>query len=282
MKIFREIFSKISTLLILSYQVIRKILLDIFKWYDLWAFLIILYGMIQVNIRFFEKPQLDQNLLQNFIEWYAIFYALALTVIIGEAWNRLNKINSEIDREADALKLLLQTGKMFPSKDLFGPLFQAVYAYADCVLKYKFQDHRSQTLSHKLLQSIRNCVDQMIQGGDSQEGNVKEDNPQEFLKAELLRQYCEFYDARGDRFDLIEQRMPPHIWFVLGTFSLVWLWGFVWLEFHEESLKTYVIGCTTSSIGYLFYVARALNDPTKGAWKLTFKPFKENLFETEF
>jgi hypothetical protein len=257
--------------------------MDIFKWYDLWIFLVIVFVMIEVNSRFFEKPKVDQNILQSFIEWYAVFYAISLTVIIGETWNRLNKINSEIDREADALKLLLQTGKMFPKKELFRRLFLAVYAYADCVLKLKFKDKRTQMPSHKLLQDIRNCVDEMIKdSGDSKDGDLKVGDSPEFLKSELLHQYCEAYDARGDRFDLIGQRMPIHIWFILGAFSLAWLWGFLWLEFHEKSLERYVLGTTTFAIGYLFYVARALNDPTKGAWKLTFKTFKENLFEIEF
>jgi hypothetical protein len=275
MKLLRWIFSRISALLILIYKVTKRIFMDILKWYDLWIFLLVIYGMIEVNGRFFEKPTAGQNLLQSFIEWYAVFYSLALSVILGEAWRRHNKINFEIDREADALKLLLQAGKMFPDKRLFGSLLVKVYAYAKCVLELQLQDDRSKTPSYQLMQSIRDCVDKMIQNGS---------NAQECLKSELLRQYCEAYDARGDRFDLIRQTMPTHIWFVLGAFSLAWLWGFLWLEFPKESLnlKRYILSCTTLSIGYLFYAARALNDPSKGSWKLTFIPFRGNLFETEF
>jgi hypothetical protein len=65
MKIFRDVFSKISALLILSYQVAKKMFVDIFRWYDVWIFIVILYGMIEVNRQFFEKPKLDQNLLKR-------------------------------------------------------------------------------------------------------------------------------------------------------------------------------------------------------------------------
>ncbi len=275
MKSLRLLFSRISVLLILSYKVSKRVLWEIFIWYDLLIFVAVLFGIMEINTRLFNKLPTDQNLLQNFIEWYAVFYALALSVILGETWRRHNKITSEIDREADALKLLLQTGKMFPDKRLFGSLLVQVYAYAKCILELQIQDDRSKSSSYPLIQSIRNCVDRMIQ---------KDDNAQECLKSELLHQYCEAYDARGDRFDLIRQAMPTHIWFILGAFSFAWLWGFLWLEFKEGSLnlQRYILGCTTFSISYLFYAARSLNDPRKGSWKLTFMPFRGNLFETEF
>jgi hypothetical protein len=70
----------------------------------------IILGMIQVE-KFFgiERPKSDkdQNILQNFIEWYAVIYTLALSLIISNAWVRYNRINSEIDREADELALLI-------------------------------------------------------------------------------------------------------------------------------------------------------------------------------
>lgn len=265
-------------MLILAYHVGKKILIELIKWYDVWVFIVVLYGTIEINQRFFCKPLFDQDLLKNFIEWYAIFYALALTMIVGEGWNRLNKINTEIDREADALLLLLQTGKLFPGHALFDRLKKIVQDYVDCVLRLRLKDKRSHEQSLRHLLDLRHCVDAMIREvDDGRDVNARQEKPPEFLKAELLRQYCEVYDARGDRFDLISQKIPAHVWVILGAFSLGWLWGFLWLEFHEKAMEAYVVGSTTLSIACLFYVARALNDPTKGSWKLTFKPFKENL-----
>jgi hypothetical protein len=278
-----NLFSRIRTLLIFIYRISKKIFIELFKWYDVWIFIIVLYGTMKINKRFFYEPIADQDLLQNFIEWYAIFYALTLTMIIGEGWNRLNKINFEIDREADALLLLLQTGKLFPNQALFDRLLAAVRDYVQCVSELQLKDDRSHTPSQQRLLTVRHCIDAMIQdNGVASRRGARKTNPQEFLKAELLRQYCEAYDARGDRFDLINQKIPKHVWLILGAFSLGWLWGFLWLAFNDKALEVYVLGSTTLSIACLFYVARALNDPTKGSWKLTFKPFKENLAAEPF
>lgn len=212
---------------------------------------------------------MDQDLLRNFLEWYAVFYALALGVIVSETWAKRSRINAEIDREADSLKLLLHTARLFPNKTLSKNLVVAVYNYAVCVLRLKGSDHRSKTDSHTKMQAIQECVYALIQDRDESS---------ETLKSELLRQYCEAYDARGDRFDLIAQRMPAQMWIILGVFSLTWLWGFLWIEFHESVAERYIIGSTAWAIGYLFFLARDLNDPNRGSWKLNFRPFVDNLF----
>lgn len=55
MKLLRRLFSRILELLTLIYQVIKRILLEIHKWYDLLIFAAVLYGMIEINDRFTGK-----------------------------------------------------------------------------------------------------------------------------------------------------------------------------------------------------------------------------------
>lgn len=249
---------------------IKKIFAELISWYDVWGFIGVLYLMIETNTRFFKTPEIDQNVLMNYLEWFAIFYAIALSVIVGETWRRYNQINSEIDREADSLKLLVHTSRIFPSQSLSDRLVQAVYAYAVCVLKLEGTDARTMVESHKKMNLIQQRVYDLIL-------NTK-DRAHEVMKAELLRQYCDAYDARGDRFDLLAQRMPAQIWLILCVFSLAWLWGFLWLKIHEATMSRYIVGCTTWAIGYMFYMARDLNNPARGSWRLDFRPFINNLF----
>jgi hypothetical protein len=84
----------------------------------------------------------DQGLLQNFIEWYAVVYTLVLSVIVGQGWRKYNKINNEIDREADSLILLVQTGRMFNNENFSQALFLAVKRYVKCVLWLQSNDSR--------------------------------------------------------------------------------------------------------------------------------------------
>ncbi len=250
---------------------ITKRVVDAVRWVDLVFFVSLLYLTGVLNTCLFKLPAKHQALLYSFIEWYAVFYAVALSVILAEAWKRLSKINSDIDREADALKQLLHTAKLFRGKNLYKRLLTRVYEYADEVLALKFKDKRLETKSYELLQSIRKCVDNMLVGGKG-----KAVKAPEFLKADLMRHYFDACDARGDRFDQIGQRLPKYVWFLLAVFSLVWFWGFLWLEFHDDctSLKWYILGATTFSMSLLFYTARSLSDPTKGSWKISFDSFR--------
>ena len=191
-------------------------MIEIFKWYDIVFFIVLLYGIGKLSALTPSLPTDHQDVLRGFIEWYAVFYALALSVILAEAWRRHSQINSDIDREADALKQMLQAGKLFPDTKIYNRLVLKVFAYANTVLEFQFKDKRTKTKSYRRLKSTRNSVDKMI-GGSS---NTRKESVQEFLKADLLRHYCDACDARGDRFDQIDQRLPNYIWFLLGLFSL--------------------------------------------------------------
>lgn len=210
----------------------------------------------------------DQTLLQNFIEWFAVFYTLVLSVIVGQGWKKYNKINNEIDREADSLTLLVHTGRMFDDIKLREALVLAIKQYAKSVLLLKSNDSRVDSQAFKYMKDIHEFVVVLITS-----------NAEECLKSELLHQYNEAYDARGDRFDLIEEKLPKHTWFVFLAASLIWLWGFLWLEFDSPYFAVYILGSTTTTISYLLYLARSLNDPIAGLWKIKFFSFENHLLK---
>jgi hypothetical protein len=84
----------------------------------------------------------------------------------------------------------------------------------------------------------------------------------------------EIFDARGDRFDLFEQRLPHHVWIIFVVVSVVWIWGFLWLKFDSDIFEVYVLGATILSVSYLFYLAHDLDDITQGIWKVKFASFE--------
>jgi hypothetical protein len=105
---------------------------------------------------------------------------------------------------------------------------------------------------------------------------------EESLKSELIHQYNEAYDARVNRFDLLEQKLPNHTWIIFIIVTLIWLWGFLWLKFDSIWFNYHILGATILLISYLFYLARNLDDLTKGGWKMKFSSFETNKFEQLF
>jgi hypothetical protein len=161
----------------------------------------------------------------------------------------------------------VQTGRLFGNNDLITQLMITVEGYVNCIRKLRAKDYRTNFVTLQRIRNIRDCVGDLIKSVDVHDS----------LKSELIHQYNEAYDARGDRFDLLEQQIPFHTWLIFVLFSFAWLWGFFWLNFKYEYLSNYILGCTTFSITYLFHLARDLDDPTSGFWRIKFDSFDSKL-----
>ncbi|MGH7595916.1 MAG: DUF4239 domain-containing protein [bacterium] len=266
---FRPLWALITIKAKTLWKLFLKIILEFFKAVcDVVVFVSLLLLMIWLSRKLGKPPDdQDQDLLRSFIEWYAVFYTLALSLIVSQAWRKYNRINSTIDREADALTLLVQTGRLFGNNDLSTQLMITVEGYVNCIRKLRAKDYRTNLVTLQKIRKIRECVGNLITS----------DKVHDSLKSELIHQYNEVYDARGDRFDLLEQKIPFHIWLIFILFSFAWLWGFFWLIFKYAYLSDYILGCTTLSITYLFHLARDLDDPTSGFWRIKFGSFDSRL-----
>lgn len=235
---------------------------------------ILLIGLIIVLFiinKQFPVPEIvdDQSVLQNYIEWFGIIYTFVLTLIVGQTWKKYNQIMNELDREADALDLLYQICAMFENKKLGKTLILAIENYAQAMTGLNFNDKRLEGEAHEKLKDISECVLRLIQ--------ISKDDD-ECLKSQLLHQFNEVYDSRGDRFDIIESKLPIHIWILLIIISLIWINGFLWLKFNSYILENYILGSIMFSISFLFYLARDLDDPNNGWWKMKFESFDNHSF----
>lgn len=222
---FRRIFAPINRKL----KAFGKLIVENYKEFcDTVIFIFFVIILVAIS-RIIEKPldSQDQVLLQNFIEWYAVFYTVALSYIVGHSWQKRNKINSAIDREADALALLVQTVRMCDNAINTASLIKAVKDYVNHIRIIRAKDNRENVTSLELIRGVRQGLQTVIN-----EGKLRES-----IEAELIHQYNEAYDARGDRFDLIEQQIPSRVWGVLVFFSLAWLWGFLGLSFCSTLLS---------------------------------------------
>lgn len=236
---------------------------------DIGIFLAAVYVLLTMNEHLHSPlSELDLALLQNFIEWYAVFYTIALSIIVGQAWAKFNRINSEVDREADALSLMVQTSRMGTDRNLSARLVFVVTQYVNHVREVRAKDERDGSPSEEKIKQIRDGIEQLV---------LSEQTP-ESIKSELLKHYNDAYDARGDRFDWLGRKLPFYMWFVFIAFSMLWLWAFFCLQIESSALHNYVLGCTVFSACFLYYLARDLDDPKRGFWRMSFKSFEQRIF----
>ncbi len=213
----------------------------------------------------------DQNILLNYIAWFSIFYTLTLSSIVGQGWRKFLRVNSEIDREADALVLLLRTSEMCSKRHLKikDKLTRTVILYVEKVKLWRREDRRVESPSAEFMKKIHVCIKEFVKKKDISDA----------IKSELLHHYCDAYDARGDRFDLIAQKLPKGVWFILIIISFTWLWGFVWLKVWSPLLKVYMSVGVMGMVSFLYFIAKDLDNLTTGYFKMDFAPFEHKEFQ---
>jgi len=106
---------------------------------------------------------------------------------------------------------------------------------------------------------------------------VEEKRIPDSVKSQLLHHYCEAYDARGDRFDIIGQPLPWFVWPLLIIVSLTWLWGFVWLTVGTQALKIYMSVGVLGLVSLLYSIARGLD--SLRSFRPRFAPFENKEFQ---
>lgn len=217
----------------------------------------------------------DQALLQSFIGWYAAVYTLILTLIVGQGWNRYLRVNNEIDREADALSLLARTSEMCGSnpKDqgISDALVAVVSQYVAEVKSLMALDQRLGGSTEKKMKQIHVCVEHLI----------TQTEIEDCVKSELLKHYCDAYDARSDRFDILDEALPDSVWHMLIIASLIWLFGFFWIDFKSSCLEIFVTVSILGSVSYLYRLARDFDDLRSGYFRANFASFQLNIFGNE-
>ncbi|NUO81189.1 DUF4239 domain-containing protein, partial [candidate division KSB1 bacterium] len=221
------------------------------------AFLYLWFGGGRIwGLELPENPN-DQDTLAQFIEWFSVFYTLVLTFIIGQGWRRFQKINSEIDRESDALILLLRTSEMCQgaNHNLREELVRTVVLYVEKLKLKRERDERIDSVTHELMKQIHVCIRNLIQNEKKKHKNAR---IPDCVKGQLLQYYAEAYDARGDRFDTINQQLPRLVWPCLIFVSVIWLWGFVWLKVESSQLKSYMSIGIIGVVSFLYFVAKNL------------------------
>ena len=81
-------------------------------------------------------------------------------------------------------------------------------------------------------------------------------------------------------FFILGQIKSLPVWATLILASLIWLFGFFWIDFKSECLEAFVTFSTLASVTYLYRLARDLNNLQTGDFKMNFASFKLNTFGT--
>ncbi|MDZ7331921.1 MAG: DUF4239 domain-containing protein [candidate division KSB1 bacterium] len=207
----------------------------------------------------------DAPIIGNFIEWFGVLYGVLLALVVVEVWQKNSVLNNEIDREADALVLMLKTARFLNDREGVRDLAIKTQQYAEMILAHKTTDAFESQQAADRLDEIHRAIGKLIKTADP--------CPLPFAN-QLIYHINDAFDTRGDWIARAKVRMPTALQFLVFFASLVWVLGFFGLNITSDILAGILCGSATLTVSTILFIIVDLDDPKSGVWKAEFDSFK--------
>ena len=230
---------------------------------------------------------LDSNgFISNFIEWFGVLYGILLPLILVRAWEQLDAIDREFDREADAARILykdLQFLSTLPGKvgDMGRDITQLLHNYVFYVKNnYKFEIKQSgdtvRVDGDKILEDLRVKFNGLLNP------EIKQTSVSELLIGELFERLNDLTDSRGDRITLASQRLFENLRTIALFTSIVFLVPFYFAGLTSFYLLDLIlILSVTFLVIYIYMIIEDLDEPFEGVRKITDESWRHLLEEMD-
>ena len=224
-------------------------------------------------------PTNDNDILGGFIEWFGALFGIILALVLVQVWAKHSQINEEIDREADALTLLVKTCNLLPYADAKERVAQRVKTYAEKVKNRGLKDKKNHSAAEDPQQR------EIVEALDSLHRSIGEivTNPAypHGMGGELLRLMNDVIDNRGDRLSHVHDHVPKPMWqMIMGT-STVWLTAFFALHIDNDLLAMFITGGALFTVSAILFVINDIDNHVGGFWYANFTSFNVPIEETE-
>ncbi len=206
----------------------------------------------------------DAPIIGNFIEWFGVLYGVLLALVVVEVWQKNSLLNSEIDREADALVLMLKTSRYVDDKRSAKALASKALQYAEMILQEKNADAFESEEAGEKLDEIHRAVGQLINSVQC---------PAPFAN-QLIYHINDAFDTRGDWIARAKIRMPKPLKFLVFFTSLVWVIGYFGLNIQSDIVAGILCGSAAMTVSTILFLIIDLDDPKGGVWKAEFDSFE--------
>jgi hypothetical protein len=206
----------------------------------------------------------DTNIIGNFIEWFGVLYGVLLALVVVEVWQKFSVLNKEIDREADALVLLLKNVRFLKDKMKIKQIGQCVLEYANLILDTSKSYSFNNPQVAKKFDEIHNEVGDIL----------KIDSCPLPLSIQIIYHINEAIDIRGDWIAHAKERMPVALRVLIFLTSIIWVLGFFGLNIESDTLALMLCGTATFTVSTILFIIIDLDDPKGGVWGAQFESFE--------
>lgn len=243
----------------------------------------------------FESPVNENWFISNFVEWFGVLYGILLPLILVRAWEQLDAIDREFDREADTAKTLYKdleylsdlSGKY---KKIGGDISKLLRDYVYHVVNnYKYEikqsNDESKNQGDSILEEMRGKFKILVRL------EMNENAISDTLINELFAKLNDLVDNRGDRISHASQRLFENLHKVALITSIIFLIPFYFAGPAYFSLSiglpyfylldTALILSVTFLVIYIYMIIEDLDEPFEGVKKITDDSWQNLLAEMD-
>jgi len=206
----------------------------------------------------------DSEILGGFIEWFGVIYGVLLALIVVEAWQKNSIINNEVDREADALVLLLKTARYIENKRKIKSLAQNLKDYAEKVIQLQGDNCFGNHEISDHLDAIHREAGKIV---------TDEQTPAP-IAAEIMRQVNDAIDTRGDWVAHAKEHILPELWGLIIFSSVAWVICFFGLKVETLALSIFISVVAIFTVSLVILFIKDMDNPSCGLWHVHFESFE--------
>jgi len=191
--------------------------------------------------------------------------------MLVEVWTRHSQVNEELDKEADALTLLLKTCVLHNDSAYMTRIAESIKAYATHVEQKRTSDRDDCIDTVGALDNLHHIVGEMV---IDRKGN-------DVLEKELLRLVNDVIDTRGDRLAHLGEHVPDKMWALILCTSSVWFLAFFMLRIQHDVIAVLITGGTLFTVTAVLLVIKDIDNHEGGTWFAHFDVFKMPVREAQ-
>jgi hypothetical protein len=228
----------------------------------------------------------------GFIEWFGVLYGILLPLILVRAWEQLDDIDREFDREADTVKILysdLSFLRLNKSKHI-ETIFRLLQEYVVHVINNYRYEVKDPIKENKLYSGSKKSP--KVQGDEILENvrweikillhsNILKAKEVEVLIPELIGKLNDIVDIRGDRIAYASQRLFESLRVVVLITSIVFVLPFYFVGFSAQStyLDNILVTSVTFLVIFIYILIEDFDEPFGGTWKISDDSWKSILYD---
>lgn len=225
----------------------------------------------------------DRAFIVNFVEWFGVFYGFLLPLLLVRTWEQFDRADREFDREADAIKVLLEDILLLDDRDFLPfklKMTLRLHLYCRHIRKRYKLEHKKENVYLKkhgdnLLQGIRTGYKNLIYRGGGKGASQLEP-----ITTELLERLNDAIDVRGDRISIFRQRLFETLRFIAIITSALWLIPFYFLNFEVGVFGSLLKLGVAALIVLVLTIIDDLDNPFGGTWRINMTIWDEVLAES--